>query len=116
MEFKGTKGEWNVKKYKMTFPSALKWQIINENDDALFEVHLAESNEAMEANAKLIADAGTTANKCGLMPSELLEQRNDLLEALQHGFYLADKIQMPTESELIEFKIKAKQAIEKALK
>lgn len=35
------------------------------------------------SNAKLIADAGTTANKCGLLPSELLEQRDELLEALQ---------------------------------
>lgn len=34
-------------------------------------------------NAKLIADAGTTANKCGLLPSELLEQNRELLSALK---------------------------------
>ena len=33
----------------------------------------------MEANANLIADALNTANKCGLLPSELLEQRDELL-------------------------------------
>jgi len=33
-------------------------------------------------NAKLIANAGTTANKCGLLSSELLEQRDELLERL----------------------------------
>ena len=34
-------------------------------------------------NANLISDAGTTANKCGLLPSELLKQRNELLEVLE---------------------------------
>lgn len=34
-------------------------------------------------NAQLIADAGTTANKCGLLPSELLEQRDELLNKLK---------------------------------
>ncbi len=33
-------------------------------------------------NAKLIADAGTTYNKCGLLPSELMEQRKTALSAL----------------------------------
>jgi hypothetical protein len=31
------------------------------------------------ANTELFADAGTTANKCGLLPSELLTQRDELL-------------------------------------
>lgn len=35
-----------------------------------------------EANAKLIADAGNTAQKCGLLPSELLAQRDELLSVL----------------------------------
>ncbi len=41
------------------------------------------TEEEMNANAKLIADAGTTANKCGLLPSELLKQRDELLKALR---------------------------------
>lgn len=57
MEFKGTKGKWVVKRAKRTFPSCTKWQIINENEDSLFEVELAESDEAMEANALLISKA-----------------------------------------------------------
>lgn len=40
-------------------------------------------SKEQQCNAKLIADAGTTANKCGLLPSEILEQRNELLEALK---------------------------------
>jgi len=35
-----------------------------------------------KAIGELIADAGNTAQKCGLLPSELLKQRNELREAL----------------------------------
>jgi len=40
-----------------------------------------EDTEYDNANAKLIAEAGTVTNESGLMPRELLVQRNDLLEA-----------------------------------
>lgn len=36
-----------------------------------------------EANAQLIADAFNTANKCDMLPSELLEQRDELLKLLK---------------------------------
>jgi hypothetical protein len=36
------------------------------------------------ANAALIADAGNTAQKCGLLPSELLKQRDRCLLALSN--------------------------------
>ena len=36
-----------------------------------------------EANAYLIADALNTVNKCDLMPSEVLKQRDELLQALK---------------------------------
>lgn len=35
------------------------------------------------ANAELVIDAGNTAQKCGLLPSELLRQRDELREALK---------------------------------
>jgi len=35
----------------------------------------------LEANAELFKDSIETANKCNLLPSELLEQRNELLKA-----------------------------------
>ena len=38
--------------------------------------------DQMHANAELICDAGNTAQKCGLLPSELLKQRDELKEAL----------------------------------
>ncbi|BEV44811.1 hypothetical protein [Afipia carboxidovorans] len=36
-----------------------------------------------EANARLIAEAGTVAHETGLTPRQLAEQRDELLEALQ---------------------------------
>ena len=33
--------------------------------------------DQMHANAELICDAGNTAQKCGLLPSELLRQRDE---------------------------------------
>lgn len=44
--------------------------------------HTIELNESL-ANAKLIAEAGTVTNECGLTPRQLLEQRNELLSALK---------------------------------
>ncbi len=39
--------------------------------------------DEVKGNVNIIIDAANTANKCGLLPSELLEQRDDLLKALQ---------------------------------
>ena len=39
--------------------------------------------ETNQINAIFIADAGNAAQKCGLLPSVLLEQRNELLEKLK---------------------------------
>lgn len=46
--------------------------------------------EAYE-NAQLIADAGNTFNKCGLTPSELLEQRDELFRMAN---YLYNNLEM----------------------
>lgn len=50
---------------------------------ALVKTDFNVTLQQAEANAKLIADAGTTANKCGLVPSEILQQRDELLKALE---------------------------------
>ena len=41
------------------------------------------SREAYQANAQLIAEAGTVATETGLTPRQLAEQRAELLEALK---------------------------------
>ena len=48
---------------------------------------LDEENVGTEAysNAFLCADAGNTAQKCGLLPSELLQQRDELREKLSEA-------------------------------
>ena len=61
------------------------------------EIYRKKSEAEMEANSRLIAAAP------------------QLLEALIKGFNLADKLTMPTESELNAFKTKAQEAINKAL-
>jgi hypothetical protein len=52
-----------------------------EDHPNLLEENICEQDEA-KANAELIADAFNTYNECQILPSELLKQRNELLEAL----------------------------------
>jgi len=43
---------------------------------------------------KIVLDAGNTAQKCGLLPSELLKQRDELLSALidiRNKLYMTEK-------------------------
>ena len=68
-------------------------------------------SEEQQCNAKLIADAGTTANKCGLLPSELLDQRNELLEACICSFKTFISIGVTMEAEIM---VELNNAIKKA--
>ena len=71
-----TKGEWQ---YRDHFSDG-----IVETEDTIIG-HLMKwgsPEEELQANATLICDAGNTAQKCGLLPSELLQQRDELREAL----------------------------------
>ena len=78
-ELKITKGDWlfEIEESRVVFE--------NPNMDLWFKNFnngFDSTKEEVLSNAKLIADAGTTANKCGLLPSELLEQRDDILKEL----------------------------------
>jgi len=121
MEFKGTKGEWcvNGKKYPTIVSKNNNKNIIVTYSTIATVNSTFRTIEESQANAKLIADAGTTINKCGLMPSELLEHRNDLLEALiklTSNAGLQKYVSDNKNTLLSESFNKAKQAIEKALK
>ncbi|AGO48355.1 hypothetical protein Phi10:1_gp014 [Cellulophaga phage phi10:1] len=77
-----TKGEWKLrksKKGKYYFVNAMNWEDLAR---VIRKVEGYLDKEGV-ANAKLIVDAGNTSNKCGLLPSELLKQRNELLEVLE---------------------------------
>jgi hypothetical protein len=50
-----------------------------ERDD----VCVLYTQDNIEANARLIAEAGTVATETGLTPRQLADQRKELLEALQ---------------------------------
>ena len=73
-----TKGEWRYEIY------ASYYAIQNTSGYTSNDLLLADSVGSFEAehNADLICDAGNTAQKCGLLPSELLRQRDELREAL----------------------------------
>jgi hypothetical protein len=102
MKWKGTTGEWavNVKNtvsVKDTNQSICSTWLMDAS-------HLDERNEGESwlsmrdrtkkdreilhdfipsENTRLIVDAGNTIQKCDLLPSELLQQRDELLEALK---------------------------------
>ena len=74
-----TKGEWQFERYGIFFgiqiePGYNLSDLLNGENVGFFEA---------EHNAELICDAGNTAQKCGLLPSELLRQRDELREALK---------------------------------
>ena len=84
-----TKGEWRI-----DTADAIKIKAEDGSNIAIL-THLTnlmrrDTNE-VERNALLIADSGNTAQKCGLLPSELLQQRDELKEALE----LAVKVMQP---------------------
>jgi len=71
-----TKGEWQ---YRDHFSDG-----IIETEETIIG-HLMKwgsPEDELQSNAILIIDAGNTAQKCGLLPSELLRQRDELREAL----------------------------------
>lgn len=49
-----------------------------------------DNKKQQKANAQLIAEAGTVATETGLSPRQLVEQRDDLLKALE-GFVTKQK-------------------------
>jgi len=56
----------------------------NEEEDARYEpIEGIVTREERRNHAKLIADAGNTYQQCGLLPSKLLEQRDELLKVLK---------------------------------
>lgn len=78
MELGITKDKWEVSEYSNETAT-----IVTTLDTNVCNVFMGSVKGEQDANARLIADAGTTANKCGLLPSEILEQRDELRNALQ---------------------------------
>ena len=60
------------------------------------------SNAEANANTALIADAGTTANLCGLLPSELLKQRDELRGALEIASFYVSSVSDKPDWEIVQ--------------
>lgn len=73
-KLKITQGEWytNELKFRVEADHCLVCTVLDGKGNAFNS--LAQDIETQQANATLIADAGTTYNKCGLLPSELLAE------------------------------------------
>lgn len=69
-----TKGSWTVK-----WHNGLA-HVFSANLMSICRIDNCFDKETADANAQLIAEAGTVANQCGLTPKELLEQRDALVK------------------------------------
>ena len=78
-----TKGEWFWDGDPSNYDPKKEAPWLVAGDRAENIVIYGEIKIANIKDAELIADAGNTAQKCGLLPSELLKQRDELLEALK---------------------------------
>ena len=74
-----TKGEVHINDCFQTEVWSKNTKVASCNNGINSGIYKAKTDEEMKANATLIADAFNTANKCGLMPSEFLEQRDELI-------------------------------------
>jgi len=72
-----TKGEATVKNW-----DSLPNKVVSVGDYVNFDIweHQHSNTKSLNADAELIADVFNTANKTGLTPSELLEQRDKLID------------------------------------
>ena len=79
-DLKITKGEWQFAHVTMN-------QYVHCDGKVICNV-IKRFEQETKAVGELIADAGNTAQLCGLLPSELLKQRDELLEALKELVHL----------------------------
>ena len=95
-EFKGTKGKCRI---------GIAGSVVSEGSESL-TISGAIGEEAVKyyggnlicesvshPNAELIADAFNTISECDLLPSKLLKQRNEMLEALQEMVRMYEEVQ-----------------------
>ena len=74
-DLKITKGKWQFAQVTMN-------QYVHSDGKVICNV-IKRFEQETKAVGELITDAGNTAQLCGLLPSELLKQRDKLLEALK---------------------------------
>lgn len=78
-----TKGEWNIIDETSTYEKVSRFRVTSIGTTVSSLNCSSECIDEQQSNAQLIADAGTTANKCGLLPSELLAENEKLKIAVR---------------------------------
>lgn len=80
-----SKGEWKTNGYRI--------EIYDKECDRDLAIAIAygDPKEEQLANATLIAEAGNISQECGLMPRELLKNRDELFRALERLLERVDK-------------------------
>lgn len=101
MAYKGTKGVWKVgrkstKNNDGRFQCYVDSGVIQTNP--VCTVFSKTSGEA-DANCEMIVDAGNTVIKTGLLPSEILKQRDEAVEMLKNVLKLRSLIEYPKDVE-----------------
>jgi len=79
-----TVGEYTYSPMKGIQGHCCKAQVFDTDEISLCSIDSRYGETEATKKALFIADAFNTANKCGLLPSELLEQRAVLLDVLRH--------------------------------
>lgn len=85
MESKHTKGEWTATQTSISDSNGvIATTYVNT-------VKRYIGKQEAEANASLIAEAGTVANETGKTPREILNERNELLDACINAYNMINK-------------------------
>ena len=85
-EFKGTKG-----KFETIYTRLSNFTLSTVISGKSVIAHINSENvspEECKANGELFADAGNTIQSCGLLPSELLKQRDKLRKMLENIYQI----------------------------
>jgi len=77
-----TKGDWKIRKTSLSNGAAISGVYASQNagDTELFDSY---NNDEIEGNSQLMCDAGNTYQSAYILPSELLQQRNELIDVCQ---------------------------------
>lgn len=82
--FKGTKGKWNADGMEVYITDGYEMNLIIAETSYDLDVL---GKKTCSRNAELIAEAGNVRQQINCSLTELLEQRNELLEALENTIF-----------------------------
>jgi hypothetical protein len=80
-----TKGEWKAKRLRDNGGAPYATLYEAHIDLGVCMVWAPEGNEEQEANAELIAEAGTVANETGMTPRELVDKLREAVKLVERS-------------------------------